>query len=136
MLFIARTASHKPATAQTRESHHNHYVSSRGAGLIPAAHGAAFVVQLVGVLPGECDLEGTVLGGDGGGVVPLEVTRLPIVEVGIFTKGTVAGVENSFVVVEFVREDQIEFRLVVEGSPRHRPIWSIDETSGPGSSGT
>jgi len=78
----------------------------------------------VGVHPGECDPEGTVLGGDGGGVVPLDVTRLPVVEVGSFPGGIVAGVETSSVVVKFVGEDQLEFRSVVEGGPRNRPIWS------------
>ena len=90
--------------------------------LVPIVRHAAFVVQLVGVLPGECDLEDTVLGGDGGGVVPLEVARLPMVEVASFPEGIVAGVEGSPVVVEFVREDQLGFRSVVEGGPRHRPI--------------
>jgi len=33
------------------------------------------------------------LGGDGGGVVPLEVTRLPTVQVGSFSELVVAGVE-------------------------------------------
>jgi hypothetical protein len=60
-------------------------------------------------LLGESDLEGAVLGGDGGGVIPLEVTRLPVVEVDSFPEWVVAGVERSTVIVEFVREDQLKF---------------------------
>ena len=63
----------------------------------------------MGVLLGECDLEGPVLSGDGGGVVPLEVARLPVVEVGSLPEGIVTGIETPSVVVKFVREDQLEF---------------------------
>jgi len=62
----------------------------------------------VGVLPGECDLGGPVLGGDGRWVIPLEVTRLSVVEVGSFPEFA-AGVKSSFVVFEFIGEDQLEF---------------------------
>jgi len=92
-------------TAQTRQGRCHLNVSSRETELVPATHHAAFTTQLAGVLPRECDLEGTGLGGDGGGVVPLEVTRVPVVEVDSFPKGIVAGVESSPVVVEFARED-------------------------------
>jgi len=83
--------------------------SSRETELVPAVHHAAFVVQLVGVFPGECDLESPFLGGGGSGVVTLEVARLPVVEVGSFPEGIVVRAESSSAVVEFTREDQLEF---------------------------
>jgi len=95
--------------AQTRQGHSNLDISSRETELVPAAHHAAFIVQLVGVLPRECDLESPVLCCDGSGVVPLEVACLPVVEVGSFPEGIVAGIETPSVVVEFVRKDQLEF---------------------------
>ena len=54
------------------------------------------------------------LDGDGGGAVPLEVTRLPVVEVSSSPGGIITGVETSSVVVEFVGEDQLELQSVVE----------------------
>ena len=57
----------------------------------------------------QCDLQDTVLGGDGGGVIPLEVARLPVMKVDGFPVWIVARVESSTVVVEFVREDQLSF---------------------------
>ena len=63
----------------------------------------------MGVLLGEGDLEGAVLGGDGGGVIPLKVTGLPVVEVVSFPVWIVTGVESSTVLVEFVRKDELEF---------------------------
>ena len=63
----------------------------------------------MGVLFGQGDLEGAVLGGDGGGVVPLEITGLPVVEVGSFPVWIVTGVETSTVLVEFVRKNELEF---------------------------
>ena len=63
----------------------------------------------MGFLLGESDPEGAVLGGDSSRVIPLEVTCLPVVEVGGFPVWIVAGVEGSTVVVEFVREDQLKF---------------------------
>jgi len=62
----------------------------------------------VSLLPAQSALEGPVLGGDGRGIIPLEVARLPVVEVDGFPIWIVAGVEGSAVVVEFVREDQLE----------------------------
>ena len=76
-------------------------------------------------LLGQRDLEGAILGGDSRRVVPLEVARLPIVEVGSFPVRIVAGIEGSSVVVEFVRENQLQLRPVVEGGPCQCPIWSI-----------
>ena len=60
------------------------------------------------LLSAQSDLEGPVLGGDGRGVIPLEVSRLPVVEVDGFPIWIVARVKGSTVVVEFVREDQLE----------------------------
>jgi len=62
----------------------------------------------VSLLPAQSDLEGPVLGGDSRGVIPLEVARLPVVEVDGFPIWIVARVKGSTVVVEFVREDQLE----------------------------
>ena len=42
-------------------------------------------------------------------VVPLEVTRLPVVEVYSFRIGILSGAEGSAIVVKLVREAQLEF---------------------------
>ena len=77
------------------------------------------------LLLGQRDLEGTILRGDSCRVIPLEVTRLPIVEIGGFPVRIVAGIEGSSVVVEPVRENQLQLRPVVEGGPCQCPIWSV-----------
>ena len=60
------------------------------------------------LLPAQSDLDGPVLGGDSRRVIPLEVADLPVVEVDGFPIWIVAEVEGSTVVVEFIREDQLE----------------------------
>ncbi len=53
------------------------------------------------------DLERTVAGGDGGGVVPLHVVRLPVVQIHSLPVGVIAGVERTVVDVEFVAENEL-----------------------------
>ena len=83
-------------TAQTRQGHSGLNISSHETEQVPVAHHPAFVVQLVDLLPRECDLESSVLGC---GIVPLDIARLPVVEVGSFPEGIVAGIETPSVVV-------------------------------------
>ena len=85
----------------------------------------------MGVLFGEGDLEGAVLGGDGSGVIPLEVTGLPVVEVGSFPVWIVTGVETSTLLVELVGKDELEFCAVVERGLGHCRFWGVwvDESS-------
>lgn len=85
----------------------------------------------MGVLLGEGDLEGAVLGGDCGRVIPLEVTGLPVVEVASFPVWIVTGVETSTILVEFIRKYEFEFGTVVEGGLGHCPFWGVrvDESS-------
>ena len=52
----------------------------------------------------QCDLQGLVLGGDSGRVIPLEGARFPVTKVDGFLVWIVAGVESPTVDVEFVRE--------------------------------
>ena len=109
---IAHPPNSGPQTgdvALTRQGHSDLNIPTSETELIPASHHAALVIQVVSLLPGECDLEGAVLGGDRGGVIPLEIAGLPVVEVDSFPVGVVAGVESTIVVVEFVREDQLKF---------------------------
>ena len=75
--------------------------------LIPAGHHSALVVQIVCFLLRQCDLQGSVFGGDGSGVIPLEVARLLVMKVDGFPVWIVAGVESPTAVVEFVKEDQL-----------------------------
>ena len=79
----------------------------------------------MGFLLRWCDLQGSVLGGDSGEVVPLEVACLPVVQVDCFTEWIVPGVENSSVVVKFAREDQLQFWLFTEGGFCYSPTWGI-----------
>ena len=99
--------------------------------LIPTGHHTALVVELMGLLLGEGDLEGTALCGDGGRVIPLEIAGLPVVKVDSFPVWIVTGVERSTLIVEFVREDQLKLCPVMEGCPGQGPVWSVrvDETS-------
>ena len=85
----------------------------------------------MGVLFGEGDLEGAVLGGDGGWVIPLEVAGLPVVEVVSFPVWIITGVETSAVLVEFVGKYEFEFCTVVERGLGHCPLWGVwvDESS-------
>ena len=92
---------------QTRQCHPDFKISTRETKLIPTGHHAALVVQIVSFLLRQCDLQGPVLGGNGGGVIPLEVARLPVVQVDSFPVWIVARVESPTVDVEFVREDQL-----------------------------
>ena len=71
------------------------------------------------------DLQRSVLGGDRGGVIPLQVSRLPVVKVDGFPIRIIAGVERSSGVFELVRRDQLQYRPVVEGCFCQCPIWSI-----------
>ena len=95
--------------AFTGQGHGGLNVASRETKLIPTGHHPTLVVQVVSLLLRERDLEGAVLGGDSGRVVPLEIAGLPVVEVDSFPVWIVAGVERTTVVVEFVREDQLKF---------------------------
>ena len=93
--------------ALTRQCHGSFEIPSRKAKPIPTGYHAALVVQVVSVLLLKGDLQGSVLGGDGGGIVPLEVLRLPVVEVDGLPIWVITGVEGSTVGVEFIREDQL-----------------------------
>ena len=55
----------------------------------------------------QCDLQGPVLGSYSEGIVPLEVARLPVVQVDGFPVWIVPVVESPSVIVEFAGEDQL-----------------------------
>jgi len=87
--------------------------------LISTTYHAAFVIQIVNLLLRECNLHGPVLRGDGCWITLLRAAHLRAVQVDGFPEWIVVGVQRSTVVVEFVGEDQLEFR------PCRSPIWSF-----------
>lgn len=123
-LSIAQRATVRQSRSD-QASHCDFGISSRAAKLTPTAYHAALVVQTVDFLLRRCNLQGSVLGGDSGGVVSLGGARLSVVQVDGFTESIIPGVESSSVVVKFTREDQLQFWLFTEGGSRHSPTWSI-----------
>jgi len=92
---------------QTRQCHRDFNISSREAELVPTANHPAFVIQIMSFLLRQCDPQGPVLGSYSERVIPLEVTRLPVVQVDGFPVWIVSGVESPSVIVKFIREDQL-----------------------------
>ena len=92
---------------QTRQRHRDFNISSGETELVPTANHPAFVIQIMSFLLRQRDLQGPVLGGYSEGVIPLEVARLPVVQVDGFPVWIIPGVESPSVIVEFIGEDQL-----------------------------
>ena len=76
--------------------------------LVPGRDHPALVIHPVRLFLRQRDLERAVLGRDRGGVVPLHVAGLPVVEVDGLPVRVVARVERAAVGVELVGEDELE----------------------------
>ena len=74
---------------------------------VPCRHHATSVIQVMILLRGERDLERTIARRDRRGVVPLDVVRLPVVEVDRLPVRVVAGVERPPLDVELVAEHEL-----------------------------
>ena len=91
----------------TSQCHPDSDIPAHKAELVPTAYHTALVVQAMCFFLLETVLEGSVLGGDSGGTIPLEATRCPVAEVDGLPIWVVAGAEGSTVNIEFVKEDQL-----------------------------
>ena len=92
---------------QTRQCYRDFNISSGETELVPTANHPAFVIQIMSFLLRQCDLQGPILGGYSKGVIPLEVSRLPVVQIDGFPVRIVSGVESPSVIVEFIGKDQL-----------------------------
>jgi len=92
---------------QTRKCHRDFNISSRETEPVPTANHPAFVILIMNFVLRQCNPQGPVLDSYSEGVIPFEVTRLPVVQVDGFPVWIILGVESSSAIVEFIGEDQL-----------------------------
>lgn len=101
--------------------------------LVPRGHHTTSVLEAMVGLVRQRDLEGAVTRRDGGGVIPLQVVRCPVVQIHSLPVRVIAGVKAPTLSVELITEDELP-RLpidVVNLGPELCGGISVNETPVP-----